>query len=268
METYLLSLGQNDDLNLEWLSLRETDEYKFNPTRNYYYEALEMGLKNNKYSPDKMDENEFKNLFQERMFHSRVHDTSCNCVHKYMCDKWCPPTPEYIKNRIYKEWLGYKFQNFKRNYKPKNEDEGLNYLWLTFNYHKDTPMNVVKTDMARIVGLAVFDKCKLTYTYEYYTEKGFHPHVHMLVELKRTGTISPSTLKEKVFQYKKLAEYMSITYFYSWATGKNIKKRTNKRSIYNAYLLGNKKLLKEDNCEKDKEFRQLNELEELYIKDN
>lgn len=267
MEAYLSSLGQNDLLNQEWEAYKQSN-YKYDPCYNYFTEAYAAACAENKRQIDRIDDAEFACLFKERMFSYKVHTTPCNCSNQLFCDNRRPLTSEEIKMRVYKEWLSYKYKDFKKNWKPAKND-GLNYLWLTFNFKDTTSVEVVKRDITRIVNHKIFDKCKLTYCYEYYTSEGSHPHVHMLVELRRTGTIAPSDLKDDIInKVKGLNKYLSITYYYSWATGKQIEKRCKSRDIYNAYIDGNKKLLKNNNCDKDKEWRLLNQLEDKYIKEN
>lgn len=170
--------------------------------------------------------------------------------------------PHYF---IYSLWLSHKYKHFKRDWKPSSQDEGLNFLHITFNFSNKISVTDVLLEMTSIVNNAIFKNCKLTWTYEYYTNKGEHPHVHMLVELKRTGTISPSTLKQKIFAKQSLKEIMNIKYKLSWA--KEYKDRCDKRAVILAYITGNKIEEKSEDVNKDKEWRKINNLEELYIKD-
>lgn len=171
------------------------------------------------------------------------------------------PQPHYF---IYTLWLSHKYKHFKKNWKPKNDD-GLNFLHITFNFSDKITVNDVVLEMTSIVNNAVFKNCKLTWCYEYYTDHGCHPHIHMLVELNRTGTISPSTLKQKIFAKQSLKEILNINYKLSWA--KEYKDRCEKRAVILAYITGNKIVTKNENSEKDKHWRKLNNLEDLYIKE-
>lgn len=170
------------------------------------------------------------------------------------------------KHRLaYVYWLDYKYADFRREWSPKEKD-GLNYLYITFNFAKYMPVCIVQLEMERIINLSIFKDCKLTYCYEYYTEDGFHPHVHMLVELKRTGHIKPCDLKQKIFQKKGLDTVLNINYKLSWAS--SYKDRTSKRAVHIAYCNGMKIEKKQENCEKDEKWRQEHNLEKIYIKDN
>lgn len=163
-------------------------------------------------------------------------------------------------------WIDYKYSDYKRNWKPKDTD-GLNYMWLTFNFSPDVSIQDIQNEISRIINLPIFKSTTLSYVYEYYTEHGGHPHVHMLVEFNRTGTISISTLKQVIFQKKALKSIMNLSYKMSWS--KDYKDRTEKRAVYKlGYLLGKKIESKLLNCEKDKEYRKINNLEQLYIKEN
>lgn len=238
------------DWKQSWLIEKEKEEYKYNPTYDYLYEG-----------------EVYKKLVNYYKF-----------VMKY-------PNPEEVVQSIFFTvpefydvnkhklswvyWIDYKRDEFRKNWKPTNNN-GLAYLWLTWNFKHDTSIEKVKIEIDRITNHSIFSKCKLTYCYEFHTEKGSHPHVHMLVELKRTGTINPSDIKDKLFTKNllKIHSKEAFKYLYSWATGKYIDKRCKNKDIYLAYLSGNKKNEKENNCDNDKNWRQLNNLENLYIKEN
>lgn len=162
-------------------------------------------------------------------------------------------------------WIDYKKKDFIKDWKPK-DDEGLNYMHITLNFTDKMPMNEVLVETHRIVNLPILERTKITYSYEYYTDKGNHPHVHMLVELKRTGTISPSSFIDDVFKKKALKEKLNVHYKFSWA--RDYEKRCDKRAVVLAYVSGNKIEEKMANVEKDKLWRRENNLEDLYIKDN
>lgn len=242
INTYGLPENQMVD---EWKLLKET-KYKYDPTYNYAPEALRHLTAFYKREGNL----QYELVAKMALFDTNIPDKS---LHK----------------TSYTYWLDAKWLEFKRDYNPEKKHDGLNYLWLTFNFKDDTPIEKVKKDMERIVNHSIFSKCRLTYCYEYYTQQGHHPHVHMLVEMQRTGTIAPSDIQDNLItKVKGLNKYLTITWYYSWATGKNIGKRCKSRDIYNAYCLGNKKVLKNENSAQDREWRLTNNLEDLYIKEN
>lgn len=169
-----------------------------------------------------------------------------------------------LHKRAYNYWIDMKWEQFKKDWKPKDQD-GLNFIWMTLNFHPSVSVSDMCIETVRIINLPIFAQCKISYCYEYYTEKGSHPHVHMLIELKRTGCISFGQINQKIFQKKSLREIMNLNVKMSWA--KDIKDRTQKRAVHQAYLAGNKIEEKQDKCEKDKLWRIENNLEELYIKE-
>lgn len=270
MEAYLASLNSSNNLdrmNEEWIIYRDT-HYPYEE-RNYMTELEEMELAENRASLIKRPDHEVLDCIRQRMFHFKKPRDECICSRDYFgnreeCVCGIPYTAEEIKKRIYGEWLFHKKKFFKKNWKPNQEDKGLGYMHLTFNFHPDTDINVFKLDMSRIVNLAVFDDCNLTYSYEYYGSNKCHPHCHMLVELTRTGTKSKSTIEEKVFQMKKLKEYMSIQFQFSWANKDSFKVRS--RAVTLAYIQGKKTEDKIEQVEKDKLWRQLNNIEDIYFR--
>lgn len=264
MEAYLAALGQNDLINQEWEIYKST-HYKYDPTYNYFSDALALGLKENKYLPDKLDEQDYIALFNERMFHTRLHNPTCKCGYPIFCDKWVTPDMEYIKHKIYMEYLSFKYKQFKRDWKPK-DNEGLGYMFITLNYAPSYPIREVVLDTTRIVNLSILKQSKIMYCYEYNTGQGAHPHVHMLVELQRTGTVALSSFMDDVYKKQGLKENLKIDYKFSWA--KDYKKRCRNRAICQAYILGNKIEEKVENVENDRLWRTNNNLEEYYIKDN
>ena len=146
------------------------------------------------------------------------------------------------------------------------QDAGLNFMFITLNYKQGTDINKVILDTARIINLPVLSNTKITYTYENYTDTGNHPHVHCLIELNRTGTISMSKLLEKIYQDKKLKDYLAVDVKFSWA--KEFTKRCQKRSVCLAYVSGNKIEKKSENSDLDKIWRIENNLEDIYYKEN
>lgn len=232
---------------VEWNILKQTDEYKYDPTYDYLYEGNVFKRTVNQFKRDDYQDPEatVRSMFFEE-----------NTVDKHKL-AW-----------VY--FMDYARDDFRKNWKPNQVSQGLSYLWLAWNFKPDAPMSDVKKQIERIVNHSIFSKCKLTYNFEFHTDSGTHPHVHMLVELKRTGNINPSDIKDKIFtqELKKIHSVDAFTYYYSWATGKYIDKRCKSKDIYLAYLSGNKKESKNENCEKDKLWRQLNSLENLYIKEN
>lgn len=232
--------GNIPEWKAEWESLKIAD-YKYDPTYDYLADFRNRYIK-------EMDNQYGKGeglLIFNGLFFSNETTTD--------------------KHRLaYAYWLDYKYNDFRRDWKPRDSD-GLNYMWLTFNFNKDMPVGIVVLEISRIINLSILKDCKLSYCYEYYTENGYHPHVHMLVELKRTGTIKPSELEQKIFQKKDLNTVMNWNYKISWA--KTFKDRTNKRAVHQAYLNGMKIEKKQDDCAKDDIWRQENNLEKLYIKE-
>lgn len=170
-----------------------------------------------------------------------------------------------LHNRAYEYWTDMKWRQFKKDWKPKDTD-GLNFLWITLNYSDKITISDVLIETVRIINLPIFKQTKITYCFENFTDAGSHPHVHMLVEMKTTGCISFSKIYEKVFQKKSLREIMNINIKMSWA--KDVKDRTQKRAVHLAYLNGMKIEKKQEHCELDKQWRQENNLEDIYIKEN
>lgn len=230
----------------EWQVLLSS-KYAYDPTYDYVGEGGTLARLTNEYK------------------RQGIHDDPVVAARNVLISQ---PTQESNVNKhklAWVYWIDYKKKDFIKDWKPR-DDQGLNYMWLTFNFKDDTPILIVLQDMARIINLPIFSRCTLTYCYEYYGEAGTHPHVHMLVELKRTGTIPFSSIEDKVFQMKKLREYLNIKYKFSWA--KDFEKRCQKRAVIHAYLDGDKIDKKVTNSLKDKLWRQENNLEDKYIKDN
>lgn len=262
MEAYLQSLGQVKQIDEDWKLYKESN-LKFEEI-NYMTEIEAFELAENKLSPNRRPDADVLDNIRHRMFQMRK---TCPCVcnkQMWQCECSRPYTPEEIKLRVYNEWLSHKYKYFKKNWKP-NQDEGLGYMHLTFNFKPETEAVEFVLDMARITNLAIFDDCKLTYCYEYFGSKGEHPHVHMLVELNRTGTISMSTIEQKVFQDKKVKEYMSIKYQFSWA--KKYQHFCRPRSVHLAYIQGHKIPSKMSQVAQDKLWRSENNLEDIYIRE-
>lgn len=170
-----------------------------------------------------------------------------------------------LHKRAYTYWEDMAWEKFKKEWKPKDVD-GLNYIWMTLNFHPQVSVPDIILEVSRIINLPIFAQTKISYCYEYYTDKGSHPHVHMLIELKRTGCISFSKINEKIFQKKSLKEVLNLNIKMSWA--KEYTDRTQRRAVHQAYLAGNKIEEKQEKCELDKLWRKENNLEELYIKEN
>lgn len=233
-------------LTIEWRLYRD-QHYAYDPTFDYFPET-------------------FKRLSQElkRDGVSNYEAVARATLTDSNTTFWRDRDPHYV---VYLYYLPYMYQDFKRNWKPR-ETDGLNYMWLTLNFPPHTvTIPEIQLEILRIVNLPVFKNCTLTYNYEFFGEGKGHPHIHMLVELNKTGTISISTLKAVIFQKKSLKSIMNLNYKMSWA--KEYQDRTEKRAVYKqAYLLGLKTESKMESCEKDKEWRKINNLEELYIKEN
>lgn len=263
MEAYLASLDQQSTLAEDWQAYKAI-HYPYKEV-NYMTELEAMELAENKFSPNKREDADVLDNIRQRMFHARK-PFACVCRRQlWECDCSVSYTPDEIKMRIYNEWLSHKYKLFKKNWKPEgNKDSGLGYMVLTFNFKPETDIQVVKGDIARIVSLAIFDDCNLTYGFEYYGSENCHPHCHMLVELTHTGTKSKSTIDQKVFQDKKLREYMTIRYQFSWARKDSFKVRS--RAVSLAYVQGKKTEDKMEQVEKDKIWRKLNDLEDTYYR--
>lgn len=275
MEAYLTSLGQNDILISEWNQLKLTT-HKYDPNYNYYSELLSYELAENKRSEYPIKDNEFPGFLADRIFNykrpTRTIGNYCPSCRQYTCGKYCVEdsckttlTPDEMKERVYIEWLSHKYKNFKKNWKPK-QDDGLNYIWLTINFAPDVSVHQAQLHVASIFSLAIFNRTKITYCYEYNTKAGNHIHVHALIEMNSTGTISFSSLKDDILRAKSRQGKLNIYLKMSWA--RKYEDRCDNRAVYLAYLNGNKVSEKIENTEKDKLWRSENGLQELYIREN
>lgn len=235
----------------DWELYKQTN-MQYDPAINYFNLVVENEIQFDKYSKQPQGE-----TFVRQWLHGSLRD----------CYEELKKSDEYVKQKFYKWYVANEYDKFRRNWKPNDtKDEGLNFLWVTFNFKSDTDLNVIKVDMSRILSLAIFDNTKITYCYEYHTEQGTHPHVHALIELNRTGTIPMSKIEQDIFKDKKLRDRLSLCIRFSWA--KKFDLRCQKRAICQAYLNGNKIDEKKENVENDKTWRKENNLEELYIKEN
>lgn len=160
-------------------------------------------------------------------------------------------------------WLSMHYNKFLKNYKQPTM-MGLKHLWITFNFSDKLLVPEVVLEMERILGLALWRDTTLTYCYEYNTgEDKSHPHVHMLIQLKRTGTIKKTEIIEKVFQKKGLDKKLNLNIKFSWAT--DFAWKCNTVEYHLAYLNGKKIDDKIENCDVDKLWRQQNNLENVYV---
>lgn len=269
MEAYLNSLGQNVDIQTEWAAYK-AEHFKYDPTHNYFAEALSLALKDNKYSENSLDEKDYVVMFKERMFNVRRHAEDCLCGNPkhltYFCDNWRDLTPDEIKHRVYNEFIALQYKRFKRKWTPKDTDSGLKYMFITLNYSNDLSLNQIMVETSRIINLPIISPSKVTYCYERFTKEGEHTHVHMLVELNKTGTVAMSKFLDDVYKKKSLKSLLKVDYKFSWA--KDFNKRCQSRAVCLAYIMGNKIDEKMENVGKDLEFRQNNNLEPFYIKEN
>lgn len=296
MNDYLLSLGRNDDMTLEWEQMKSTT-LKFDPTYNYYSDLLSYEIQENKRSADPISETEFPGFLQERIFNfkysPKLENIKCEkiCGSNYwqgtcpLCHRvesyfqnvgggeaHCrnvecrrPLTPEEMKQRVYKEWLYHKYKHFKKNWKPKSDD-GLGYMWLTINFAPEVKLNDAILHASSIFSLKILSRSKITYCYEFNTSQGQHIHIHALIELNHTGKVSFSSLKDDILKAKSRQGKLNIYLKMSWA--KKYCDRCDNRAKYQAYLNGDKQEEKLENVELDKLWRRENNLEDLYIKEN
>lgn len=175
------------------------------------------------------------------------------------------PNGTVDKHRLaYNYWIDYKYYDFKKEY-IKQDHEGLNYIHLTINFRPDIPIDRVVEETTRILSLAVFSQTQITYCYEFHTNSGSHPHVHALIELTRTGTIKKGAVEQAVFKKKGVKDILNLRFGYS--NGKGSFKAGNRATCL-AYIQGHKIDEKADAVNNDKEWRRLNNLENVYIKNN
>lgn len=238
----------------EWQNYKLLNKLQYDPTVNYFSLVVEQEILIDKKSI----------LSQGETFINQWLSTGLKDCYEVL-DK----TDEYVKEKYYKWYLANSYEKWSKNYKLNSntvQDEGLNFMFVTLNFKQGTDIKMVMVDTSRILGLPILANTKITYTYENYTNTSNHPHVHCLIELKRTGTISLSSILEKIYQHKKLRDYLAVDVKMSWA--KDYEKRCQKRSICLAYVLGNKIDKKIENSENDKLWRIEHNLEQYYVKEN
>lgn len=240
----------NDVVRSQWTIKLSTDQdLVYDRTRDYLQEVCQMAAKEEKRNGNlDRDVDWHRNFFKSMYFDNP----------KY--------TPQYIHESLHKNWfLVHKYEQFKKELLNKNnqKDDGLYYLWLTFNFSPTISVARMVSEIDLIKNHRMFDKCKLTYCYEYYTENGFHPHCHMLVELNRTGTLPGATVNQNVMKVTSRKGILAIDYKMKDAT--KYEKRAQPRSHYHAYLSGNKIEDKQKSVEKDKVWRNENNLEPVYV---
>lgn len=251
--TYLTSGDAGEMLASDWNGqLLTNPDLKFSETRNYFDELLIQEIKKDKVCAKPEG---------EQFVRAWLTDTFFSKKQLYI------NTPVEQQRRIYRWWLDNKYFEFRKTWKPNSgKNDGLNYLFITLNFSPDTQVTKMLEETNRIVSLSVFSRCKLTYCFEYYTSDGTHPHVHILVELLKTGTIPMSSILEKIYQKKSLRDIMKDNIKFSWAS--DYKKRSQSRAVCLAYVTGNKCDDKNPKTELDKKWRQENNLEQMYIREN
>lgn len=230
----------------EWKQLLST-KYAYDPTYDYVGEGGTLGRLSAEFKRD------------------GIHDDPVVAARNVLV---LQPTEKSNVNKhklAWVYWIDYKKKDFIKDWKPK-DDEGLNYMWITLNYSPNMSVCDVLLETARIVNLPILARSKRTYCFEYNTDSGSHPHVHMLVELKRTGTVAMSSFLDDVYKKKSLKENLAVDYKFSWA--KQYEKRCQKRPILIAYLNGDKIDKKVSNSVKDKLWRQENNIDDIYVKDD
>lgn len=243
---YIQSQNQ-DNNNLVKLAFQElcNRKYVYDPAFDYLPELIEM-----------------EKIISKRQMNWDAEHTRQVIINMYFDEHQEKYTMEQKHLRIYNHFISCKWQEFRRNYKPSNEDDGLNYMFITLNFEPHVSVNVMKMETERFVKLAIFKNCTYKYVYEYHTKGQNHPHTHILMEMKNTGTISLTTILQKAYQRQGVEDIMKIDYLFSWA--KKYDKKCRKRSEINAYILGNKTDRKIENVENDKIWRIENNLNEFY----
>lgn len=259
----------NDDLNTAWEQKKNTD-YKYDRHYDYYKdcEQYENNLyKQGKYSQNGRLDNDTYLAFQcmLKQIYFGINENASGVNFK--------PIPDFAEThfkRHYKNWLFFKYQEFKKEYQlSRKTNSGLPYYWFTLNFADDTPVDIVMYHVKRFVTFKELRNCIMTYNFEFYTEKGGHPHAHILVEVHRTGLLKPGQLQQLFFQDSSVKKYMrnEAAFDYKYSRGKD-DKRARPREELKLYLNGCKKEKKEENCEKDKEWRLEHNIENIYVYHN
>lgn len=280
--TYLSSLGNNNAMETEWLDYKNK-HYAYNPSYNYFAELIPLELAEERTMPNRRPDEQVIDCLKERLFSFkkpiRLINGICPKCNKSSDGKYCNRnkegtyqptcreqyTSDEIKNRVYDDYIYHMYKKFKKNWKPK-QDDGLGYMWLTINFAPSVTIHDAQIHASAIFNLKIFARSKITYCYEFHGSGKGHIHIHALVELKHTGRIGFSALKDDILKAKSRQGKLNIYLKMSWA--KKYEDRTDNRAVYNAYMEGNKVEDKLENIELDKIWRKENNLQELYIKDN
>lgn len=259
----------NNELDAAWEQKKNTD-YKYDRYYDYYKECeqYENNLyKKGQYSQNGRLDNDTYLAFQLmlKQIYFGINENAAGENFKPM-----PDFAETHFKRHYKNWLYFKYTEFKKDYLlSRKTNTGLPYYWITLNFNKDAPVDMVMYHVKRFVTFNILRNCIISYCIEYFTDTGGHPHAHILIEMNRTGLLKPSQLKQLFFQDKSIKKYMSneTGFDYKYSRGKD-EKRARPREELKLYLNGCKKEKKEENCEKDKEWRLEHNIENIYVYHN
>lgn len=256
MEEYLEYINSGDvglQLAAEWhQKILDDPDYQFQENRNYVEDIIKQEIKKDKHCAKPEGEVFVRSWVIETLLGKKLlYDNN----------------PEQQQKRAYKWWIDNEYFEFRRTWKPNKKLDELNFLWVTLNFEPTGDIVNCDLEVRRVTKLAIFKRCKITWAWEYYTAEGEHPHVHMLIELQRTGTIPFSEIVEKINANKKsrFAAYNEKVKF-SWA--REAKMRCWSRAVCIAYLHGQKIDAKVSSCEKDKQWRAAVGLEEIYHYEN
>lgn len=87
-----------------------------------------------------------------------------------------------------------------------------------------------------------------SYTFEYFSNNGYNPHIHIKID----KTLPDSQIAQ-MLRRKKIPSIYNI----------NVSHKT--EEIHNAYIMGDKKETKRENVEKDEAFRSMHGLQDYYL---
>lgn len=90
----------------------------------------------------------------------------------------------------------------------------------------------------------------VSYSFEYYSSNGWNPHIHI-----KTDKSKADSQVAQLFR-RKLDKKNNVYYI-------NVSSKT--EEIHSAYIMGNKKAEKSDDCKKDEEYRKIHNLQDIYI---
>lgn len=262
MEAYYAQFNNNETpVNREW-SIYKTAHYPYDEHVNYYDRVMvdeKAAYKRGDYDYGgrQMEVTAFDAFMKHHYFGQQEYGDGT--VSKSL-------SPKEVNKKCYDNWIMFRKKQFVKDWKPVTYDQGLNYYWITLNFKPETSISKVKPLVDKFCNLSIFENSCIRYCYEYYTKTGHHPHVHMLVELSRTGTIKPSDVVQKAFQISGWKSVMGNPeqIDIKFSKGKD-KKRARPRAELDAYLAGKKGNKKKSNCALDKAFRLANSLENLYV---